>query len=852
MKTLNLNSLWRLRAEDLALNHQNQAAVAQKQEGWMDVGLPCDVRLPLLAAGAIPEPLEGLGCFESEWIENKSWWFVRDFVFDATDLAGESSAVRRVELVLDYLDFGADIYLNGSYLGEHNSVFYPFRQDVGRLLVAGANRLVVRLTGGADRVSAEQLGDFQFAVSLEKNNGRPDRGEARRTFLRKPQYAFGWDWGPRVATVGIGEARLELSSAVEVVELAVVALTADETNASLQVKFEIDSLESLSTTEAEYEIELRDSDGQVVHRSRKAVLLRAGANPITETIALVNPRLWWPSGWGDQSLHVATVRCSLNALGTVSEVTERFGIRTVEVDQSPLPELGPGHRKFAFRINGVEIFCKGANWIPADSLYERVDTAKYRALVDEARQANFSMLRVWGGGLYEKDAFYEACDEAGILVWQDLMFGCAFYPDRNDDFVALVEKELAYQLPRLGKRPCLALWCGNNEIHWAKDTRWYANLEPYFGGERIWNRVAPRMVASLCPTVPYWNSSPFGGTHPNGELAGDRHHWREAMMHESMEMRITPEVYDGELGKFVSEYGYIGPCSRRTIERYFAGEPPVVGSKVWNHHNNAFEKDTVAAGIAKHYLNPADLGLDDYLLYAGLVQSLVYGYSLESMRFRSTIGGGLFWMFADCWGEVGWTIIDYYLDRKPAFYGVRRAFSPQKLILRSKEGTVTCVGVNESAQPAKLEIEFGVVALDGASRRTERRLVELLPRFRGVLFTFAEPAYDPTTELVFVAPVEPGATLRPAALRGAVFRSVKTVDPRLVSKPVARDKMTATFEVLSHAWAHAVHFNLPEGAVADDEWFDLLPGEKRLVSVLCREASLAATLSLAPKSVLAP
>jgi len=842
MKTLNLNAAWRLRAEDLALDHRNQASVAQKKDGWLEAELPCDVRMPLIAAGKIPEPLEGLECFASEWIEDKSWWFVRDFVVET---------VGQAELVLDYLDYGAAIYLNGSFLGEHNSVFYPFCHDVSRFLVVGKNQLVVRLTAGADRVSKEAMGDFQFAVSLEKKNGRPDRGEARRTFLRKPQYAFGWDWGPRVATVGIGDAKLNFSSALEVANLSVVALTASRDNASLQVKFELTHGEALSTTEAEYELELVDQQGKVVHHVRQGLLLRAGVNPITLTLELAQPKLWWPNGWGDQNLYTARVRCFTDSKKTCdSEVSERFGIRTVELDQSPLPQCGPGHRKFAFRVNGVELFCKGANWIPADSIYERVDTAKYGALVAEAKQANFSMLRVWGGGLYEKEAFYEACDEAGILVWQDLMFGCAFYPDREESFTSLVEKEFSYQIPRLGKHPCLALWCGNNEIHWAKDTAWYHGLEPYFGGETLWNRLAPRLAALLCPTVPYWNSSPFGGAYPNDASVGDRHHWREAMMHAEMEKRITPEFYDGDLGKFVSEYGYIGPCSRRTIERYFAGEPVTVGSPIWNHHNNAFEKDTVAAGIAKHYLSPDGLSLDDYLLYAGLVQSLMYGYSLESMRSNATNSGGLFWMFADCWGEVGWTIIDYYLERKPAFYAVRRAFEPQKLILRTDQGKVNCVGVNESDQEVSVELEFGVVTLDGTSRRTERRQVHLAPRCRSVLFSFPLPAYDPKRELVFVAPTEPQSPLRPATLRGAEFRTLSLCEPIIKVRPLAAEGDSARFEVTSNCWAHAVHFNLPSGAVADDEWFDLLPGEKRVVSISGFQQGAAGSYPLKPRSVI--
>ena len=849
MNTINLNASWRLRAEDLSLDHRNHAAVAERKDGWYETELPCDVRIPLIAAGVVPEPLEGLGCFASEWIEEKAWWFVRDFDFPVAKLPGEGAPVRRVELVLDYLDYGAAIYLNGNFLGDHDSVFFPFKRDVGRFLISGKNRLTVRLSAGTDRVSGERQGDFLYASTHEAANGRPDRGDKRRVFLRKPQYSFGWDWGPRVATVGMADARLELSGPVELDGLSVVALSVSSGTATLQAGFELESLEPLSTAEAEWELTLTDPEGKIVHRINRNVLLRSGINPIVEKIELADPELWWPNGWGTQGLYTARVTVKLESAKAKSECSERFGIRTIELDQAPLPESGKGHRKFAFRVNGVEIFCKGANWIPADSIYERVDTDKYRALVAEAKAANFSMLRVWGGGLYEKDAFYAACDEAGILVWQDLMFGCAFYPDRDQAFLDLVEKELSYQLRRLGKRPCMALWCGNNEIHWCRDTAWFNGKEPYFGGEELWNRMAPRLVSLLSPSIPYWNSSPYGGAVPNGWEAGDRHHWREAMMHADMEKRITPEAYDVDLGKFVSEYGYIGPCSKRTIERYFAGEKVVVGSKIWNHHNNAFEKDTVAAGIAKHYVDPTGLSLDDYLLYAGLTQALMYGYSLESMRFKATTAGGLFWMFADCWGEVGWTIVDYYLERKPAFYAVRRAFAPTKLILRAAEGKVSCVGVNDMAKDLAVELEFGVLALDGSSRRTEKRKVVITARSRAPILEFPIPAYDASRELVFIAPVIAGSGLLPATLRGTSFRDLKTADPGLEVRALGLDGTVARFEVSAKRWAHAVRFGLPDGAIADDEWFDLLPGETRIVSVRGLDKRGAKDYKLEAKSV---
>lgn len=872
MRVEDLNGGWRLRSEDLSLGGECQAAVADRKEGWFEAALPTDVRVPLIAAGLLAEPLEKLNCFDSEWIEEKSWWFVREF-----DAVG-SAAAAAVDLVLDYLDYGASIYLNGNPLGEHDSVFYPFRAEVKRFMVERGNRLVVRLSAGADRISSRDQGDFRYAVTHESANGRPDRGERKRVFLRKPQYAFGWDWGPRAATVGIGAARLEYHGTLEIDSLSArlegpIARGAAE--ARIRISVELDNRNPLATREAILDIAIYDPARRAVDGAAVSlpVFLRAGINLAETVLVLRSPELWWPNGAGPQPLY--EVRAQLRSAAPVAAGTEwqaapveafaRFAVRSIELDQSSLPDLGAGYRAFSFRVNGEDIFCKGANWIPADSLYHRVTDAKYRSLVDEAAEANFNMLRVWGGGLYERESFYEACDERGILVWQDFMFGCGFYPDRDPRFLDLVEKELAYQIPRLRAHPCLALFCGNNENHWAMDTAWFRGREPYFGGEEIWNRLAPRMVARLAPEIPYWNSSPYGGEHPNDPSAGDRHHWREAMMHPEMAKRIEPHAFDwapdNDLGRFISEYGYVGPCARPTVEAYFAGEKVEVGSPIWQHHNNAFEKDTVAAGIAKHYRDPVGLALDDYLLYAGLVQGLMYGYSLESLRASPRTYGALFWMYADCWGETGWTIVDYYLRRKVAFQAVRRAFAPVALCLRLREGRLVCWGVNETASPLVFDAEWGVIALDGSDTRAETRRIELPAFSRKIAFAADPPDRDPTRELVFVKPVADASAENasakdasgsrlplPAVLRERDFPALQIVEPGLSVADIRTEGNGASFTVRAAAWAHAVHFRLPGGTLASDrhrlsdEWFDLLPGEERRIRIEGLDASGAAGL----------
>jgi beta-mannosidase len=543
-------------------------------------------------------------------------------------------------------------------------------------------------------------------------------------------------------------------------------------------------------------------------------------------MSVADPKPWWPNGMGGQPMY--QVRAAVESEGSpMASASTEIGLRTLRLDQS---RASGGSRAFRFVVNGVPAFARGANWVPADSLYARVGDEKLRALIAEAREANFTMLRVWGGGIYEREAFYRECDRAGILVWQDFMFACSLYPEHDPDFRHDVEREIAFQVRRLRSHPCLALFCGNNEIQWIFTST--ADPKPTaLSGQLYWNRMAPEICHLLAPEIPYWNSSPYGGSEPNANTAGDRHHWLECMMSPEMDKRITPEEYDKVEARFVSEYGYVGPCARSTIERYFGGSPIERGSRVWQLHNNTFEKETVPAGIRRHYVDSDGLGLDDYLLYAGLVQGLMLGYSLESLRSKDACSGALFWMFSDCWGEVGWTIVDYYLQRKPAYYFVKRALAPVRIVLRRHGGTVRAVGANDSPCPREVEVEYGYVSFDGSMRDSRQAAVRLPAFSRTVVLKFETAGHDERAGVFFVRPLAGGAGVLPALLRSHPFRELAVPEPPVAARIVRRDGDRAVITVSSPVFAHAVHFAVPGQAVFSDCYFDLLPGETREITV---------------------
>jgi beta-mannosidase len=803
-----------LKEEPLSTRATDYGRVMDSADGWIEATVPGDVHVDLIAAGKIPEPLVGLNSIQCEWIEERSWWYKRTFATESEWLAADV-----VELELNGLDCMADVFLNGSYLGRHPSAFRPFICDVKELLrLEEENVLVVRLTSGLEHLSQGEISDVSPWVSGERV-GR--RGDKRRVYIRKPQYSWGWDWNPRVPTCGI-TGNVVIRSLKTAVIRDVYATTRREEGVCIDLQVTLESLDWIGTADGEITVKITDEDGNSFE-STKDVFLRSGLNFVPFTIELDRPRLWWPNGMGEQHLYTIEVKADVEGEDIVYP-SFRYGARTVELDQAPLNQE---ERLFAIVINGVRVYCRGGNWVPADSIYGRASDERYRYLVKEAVEANFTMLRVWGGGLYEKDVFYESCDQEGILVWQDFMFACAAYPDHLEWFADEVRKEAECQVTRLRNHACVALWSGSNENNWGFRDWWNEETK---GGARTYNKILPSIIQAKSPHIPYWNGSPYGGDDPNSAKIGNRHHWHDCMMNEDMEKRITPEEYDKVDPKFISEYGYIGPCGLETTLRYLDGEPLDRQGEAWQHHNNTFEKDTVVAGIQKHYADLDDMEIEDYLFYAGLCQGMMYEYSLDSFRSRLNNSGGLFWMYNDCWGEVGWTIIDYYLKRKISYNFVCRANAPRRLILRERDGEVQVTLANDTPQAISGTLEYGYMAFDGSEKELSTVEFTVGPFARHIIHSFSKGNKDLTLGCL-MARVRDHAEILPAVFRAGVFRDLHLVAPNLEVTSFTQKNEETVFTVKAAAYAHAVHFNLPEGAKLSDEYFDLLPGEARTVRI---------------------
>lgn len=781
------------------------------------VTLPCDVHMALMQAGRIKDPTLADYCKDIGWVEQRAWWFFR--TFDRAELP----EAEVTELVLTWVDTHAVIFLNGVQIGTSDSVHIPFVRDLTRYLKDGENELAVRVTTGLEQVRDEDLAELYYSTGLEPPiEPFPRRGDTRRAFVRRPQYSTGWDWAPRIATCGLnGTAQIRTMQGAAVRALTVSTVSANNDQALLHVTAEVWSPDRACTREAALTFTLTASNGaEAVVHTQNDVLLTSGTNFIDFTVTVAQPMLWWPNGSGEQPLYTAA--CTVTTENGGDTLQCRVGIRTLRL----VIDKHEGRRDFYFEVNGVAIFCKGGDWIPPDHLYARASADRLRKLVWHAQQANFNMLRIWGGGIYERDAFYDACDEAGILIWHDFMFGCSPYPDHRTQFCALVEKELQYQTTRLATHPCMALWCGNNENHWIYYQRPYPYDNDRQFGLMTANDMCVRAVRANCPHIPYWNSSPYGGAEPNDPACGDVHHWHACFMHPDIEKRIDPFAYDELPASFVSEYGYIGPCCEETMRQYFDGAPVDMESDIWRLHTNTYEKQTVAAGVLKHY-GRTFTDMETYIYNAGMVQSMMYNYSLEALRSKPYCGGALFWMFNDTWGETGWTIVDPFLRRKPGYYGVKRAFAPVRLILRRDGDRIVITGCNETAENREIVVRLGITALSGEENTFVSACLSVPARSRGPVMCVPLPDADWTRSVFAVLPED--SDVAPAALR-----MTETVNQQL---PTPDFTATCTADgddlLLTLTAKNYVHgLMLTTDGNPEDSGFDLLPSETRTLRII--------------------
>lgn len=665
------------------------------------VQVPGDVHTALLAAGAIPDPYWGCNETNVQWVAKADWVFSRTF-----DVTPGFAAKRRVVLEIEDADTFADVYLNGVRVGATSNRFARWTFDAKGALKAGRNeiRAVFRSAWAeADRRRAALGRAFPMSnVPWAKN----------QALIRKPACHAGWDWGLAQMTTGFcGPVRLVAHDGLKIDYVYTDQAFSDD----------------LSRCDLTVFADVTDADGR--------------ASTVTNRLSVANPPLWWPNGAGERKFFTFSVRVGGET------VTRRVGLRKVEVLTTPdVDAKGRPGSRLAVRVNNRELFMKGANWIPCDAFESRQTPERYRDLLAGAAAANMNMIRVWGGGQFEKDAFYDLCDELGLLVWHDQMFACAVYP-ATDGFLGEVRDELRHQLRRLRDHASIALWCGDNECVGALGWFPESKADPGYYRDALTRRhaVQEKMVARYDPSRMFWPSSPCAGPGSfadnwKNDSQGDMHNWQ--VWHENRPF----DAYYAYSPRFCSEFGYQSFPSMEVAETFATRAQILSHAPEFEWHQKNPGGNRRIRETMLRYFRPARDAASELLL-SQFQQGMAIKMAVDGWRAqRPRCMGTLFWQLNDNWPVASWSSIEYGGKWKPLQHLARRFYAPVAAVaqpaIADGKADVTrgrVFGLNDTAETVTGELTLEYWTYDGRIVSVETRPVALPPDSSTAVAAFARP-----------------------------------------------------------------------------------------------------------------
>lgn len=657
------------------------------------IDIPGDVHSALLSAGLIPDPFPGMQEKEIQWVARRGWTIHRSFPLkDSTD------AARRI-LEIDTLDTIAEIFLNDSLVARSSNMFVPLRVDVGPWLRTGKNTIEIRFDS-PERVAEQRAATLPYPVPHQIY----PQQSMHHNLVRKAQCHGSWDWGIALMAIAVsGKIRIrEIASEALVSSWGIPQIDASETW-RLPVFIEWDRwndgilTEPQGAPESEIRVDLLAPDGDIAASwpGGDATAKVVSPGRISVPLTVDAPELWWPASYGAQPLYTVVVRFG------AEERRFRTAFRTVEVVSTD-DEVGSS---MYFRVNGRDIWAKGANWIPVDAFPSRQTPERYLNLLEDARAAHMNMIRVWGGGQYEAGIFYDICDELGVLVWQDFMFSCSLYPSESW-FLEEVREEVRAQLRRLVSHPSIAIWCGNNEnigaLGWFEES--IANPGRYLiDFDRLNHGVIGSEVAAFDDTRVFRPSSPAAGESDfsdnwHDDSAGDMHYW--SVWHEGKPFSAYYEVTP----RFCSEFGFQSFPSLPTLRSVIPLEELNPTSPAMEHHQRHPRGNTVILEtISRHFRFPFDF--EDFVYLSQVQQAMAIRTAVDFWRSRRPVAmGALYWQLNDLWPVISWSSIEYDGRWKLLHYEARRFFSPRRLALIVKDGVVTAHLFNDSSQEVAGEL----------------------------------------------------------------------------------------------------------------------------------------------------
>ena len=649
-------------------------------DNYIPAFVPGDLYTDLLKNNKIKEPYYRDNELEALKLSENEYEYVTVFV------AGpEETEKERVLLRFEGIDTLADLYLNGTHLGFVNNMHRVWEYDVKHLVKNGENTLKAEFHSPTEYIREK--------YAMKRLDGTSD---AMRGFpyLRKAHCMFGWDWGPRLPGAGLW--RPVYLIAYDTVRIDSTYIRQKHTGGTVELTTEV-TLETAEGNRFVYGAEpslLLKAEPGVADFSVKAEVIGPDGTVVAEgdgktPILIPNPKLWWPAGFGEQPLY--TVRVTVADRGTVSDTWERrIGLRTMSVTTAK-DEYG---EKFAHVVNGVEIFAMGGDYIPEDNLLARTNPERTRKLLEDAKLANFNSIRVWGGGYYPEDWFYDVCDELGLMVWQDFMFACAVY-DLTEEFEENIIAEFKDNIKRLRHHASLGLWCGNNEMElFVKQGEWVNSPKEQSDYVKMYEYILPKVLKEYDPETFYWPASPSSGgcfDEPNDENRGDVHYWD--VWHGNKPITEYRKFHF----RYLSEFGFQSFPAVKTIESFTLPEDRNIYSYVMEkHQRNAAANGKISNYMSQTYLYPTSF--DTVVFASQLLQAQAIRYGVEHFRrWRGRCMGAVIWQLNDCWPVASWSSVDYYGRWKALHYYAKRFFAP--VLLSCEEESILTQDTNPNAEP---------------------------------------------------------------------------------------------------------------------------------------------------------
>ncbi len=662
---------------------------------WHQATVPGSVHTDLLANKLIEDPFYRDNEKKQQWIGKTDWEYQTTLKVTPQLLARE-----HIELIFEGLDTYAKVYVNEQPLLSADNMFRTWRVDAKPALKAGDNTLRIVFRSPINEI-------LPLMAKLNYQLPSPnDQGEKTSPFTRKAPYHYGWDWGPRFVTSGIWRpVTLHAWDQARVSDLHIIVKKITPQTAELTANIEIEASDSTTAT-----ITLENLTDKAL-AGKQQVQLNKGINKVSFDFNVARPSVWWPSGLGSQPLYDFRARSVVNGKAT-DEQSTRIGLRTLELRRQA-DEAG---QSFMFVINGVPVFAKGGNWIPGDSFPTRISKDKYRYFIKSVRDSNMNMLRVWGGGIYETDDFYELCDEMGILVWQDFMFACSMYP-ATQDFLDSVRAEAIDNVKRLRNHPSLVIWAGNNEVEQAwMNWGWRQSLPASVWDDykKIFHGVLQEVCDAYDPERPYWPSSPRGGLDddPNSLRSGDVHFWRVWHAAEPF------SDYEKQTPRFMSEYGFQSFPNIETVKSYTIPSDRDIESPIMlAHQRHPRGNQLVREYMLRDYAQPKDF--ESFLYVSQVLQAEGIRIGAEHLRrIMPHNMGSLYWQINDCWPVASWSSIDYFGRWKALQYYARRFYNDLLISPTVQKGYFKLFVVSDRVKPVPAKIRVTLMNFDGGVLKT--------------------------------------------------------------------------------------------------------------------------------------